>query len=223
MHGSLFRVVERSERRPSALEVTACAAFAAFVAVVAAVTAAQRAGVIPLRTIAASPQQVAAGKVWLLLTSGLLIQNPLALSLLSFAALGALTLAACGFRVLAWSALLGHVLSTLIVYGLLGLGSIASPEVFGSTWSAPDYGVSAISAAWLGAVAAVAWRRSDRPMERALVVAACVGVAAFGWMVRGHVNVLDSEHGVAFATGVVISWRALRATFLVGEASLRPG
>jgi hypothetical protein len=202
----------------------AATAFAAFVAVVTGVTFAQSSGLIAIRAVAASPREIAAGKLWLLFTSGLLVQKPLGLSLVSFAALGALVLVACGYRVLAWSAVLGHVLSTLIVYGLLGVGWAASPELFGHTWSAPDYGVSTISAAWLGAIASLAWRRSgDDRAEKALIAAGCLAIAAFGWMIRGHLNVLDSEHAVAFVTGAAISWRLLPVNVPATSRSFRHG
>jgi hypothetical protein len=191
---------------------------------VTAVTLAQNSGVMAVRTVAASPQQIAAGKLWLLVTSGLLVQKPLGLSLVSFAALGALTLIACGYRVLAWSALVGHVLSTLVVYGLLGIGWAASSELFGRIWAAPDYGVSAITAAWLGAVASLAWRSSGKNRaEQALVAIGCLAIAALGWMIRGHLNLLDSEHVLAFATGVAISWRLLPINVPATSRSVRHG
>jgi len=182
-------------------------AFAAFVAVVATLTVAQATGEIGVRTVAASPQRIASGRLWLLITSGLLVQKPLAVSLLSFAALGALTVVVCGWRVLAWAALLGHVTATLIVYGALALVRLEWPTAFAGVWSAPDYGVSAIAAAWLGAVAFVAWRRRPPTLAgRAPVVLSCVAVAIFAWMLHGHLNVLDSEHGVAFVIGALVAW-----------------
>ena len=176
--------------------------------VVAGMTAAQTAGVVGLREVGASPARIASGKVWLLVTSGLLVQKPLALSMLSFAALGLLTLWLCGQRVLAWSALLGHVGSTLLAYAALALVRGLSPETFRGVWTAPDYGVSAIASAWLGAIACVCWRRRGATLVgKTPVVISCLAVAAFAWMVRRHLNVLDSEHVLAFAIGAVLSRR----------------
>ena len=189
--------------RPSVSAV----AFAAFVLVVATLTAAQATGGIDVGAVAASPQRIASGRLWLLITSGLLVQKPFAVSLLSFAALGALTLVVCGWRVLAWAALLGHVSATLIVYGALALVRLASPAAFAGVWSAPDYGVSAIAAAWLGAVACVAWRRRAPTLAgKAPVVISCAAIAAFAWTLRGDLNVLDSEHGFAFVIGALVAW-----------------
>jgi hypothetical protein len=184
------------------------AVFAALLLVVVATTLAQSVGWIGVNALAADPARIAAGKIWLLISSGLLVQKPVVLSLVSFAALGSLTLLVCGRGVLGTAALLGHVGSTLITYGVVAIVSIVSPETFRATWSAPDYGVSAIAAAWLGAVACVCWRRRGITLAgKAAVAGSCLAVAAFGWMMRRHHNVLDSEHALAFAIGVALSWR----------------
>src|SRR3989442_7634610 len=91
---------------------------------VSALTAAQAAHAISVEALAASPRNVAAGKVWLLVTSGLVVQSPLALSLLSFTLLALLTLFVCGSQVLWAAAFLGHVCSTLIVYATIGVAGL---------------------------------------------------------------------------------------------------
>lgn len=199
-----------------ALTTAPAALFTGFLLVVAATTVATRIGWLGTGAVAASPSRIASGRLWLLISSGLLVQKPLAISLLSFAALGLLTLVFCGGLVLGASAVLGHVCSTLIAYGVLALIRDVSPETFRATWTAPDYGVSAVAAAWLGAVASVIWRRRPPTIAgKAPVVIACLAVAAFGWAVRGHLDVLDSEHVLAFAIGVAVSRRfvAPRSTF----------
>jgi len=209
-------------RLASAPSSVSAVVFAVFVVVVATMTAAEATGVIRVGMVAASPRRIASGQLWLLITSGLIVQKPFALSLLSFAALGALTLAVCGCRVLAWAALLGHVTSTLIVYGALTLVRVAEPGPFAGLWSAPDYGVSAIAAAWLGAVACVVWRRRAPTLAgKAPIVISCAAIAAFGWMLRGHLNVLDSEHGFAFMIGALLAWRQVAANFAPPETLLR--
>jgi hypothetical protein len=176
--------------------------------VVSALTAAERQRLIPLSVLAASPHAVGEARLWSLLTSALLVQSPLFWSLASFALLGALTLKVCRTRVLLISALTGHVASTLVVYALLALARTFDPRAFEAVLSAPDYGVSAISAAWLGAIASVSWRARGRTLRgkigTALVV---VATALFGWMLRGHVSFLDLEHVVAFGIGVVVAVR----------------
>jgi hypothetical protein len=208
-----YPVGDLVQRLTSAPSFVSAAAFVVLVTVVAALTVAQATGVIGIGTVAATPQRIASGRLWLLITSGLLVQKPFALSLLSFAVLGALTLVVCGWRVLAWAALLGHVTATLIVYGALNLVWLASPDAFAGVLSARDYGVSAIAAAWLGAVAYVAWRRRGPTLAgKAPVVISCAAIAAFAWMLHRHLNVLDSEHGFAFVIGAMVAGRHVEAT-----------
>ena len=137
-------------------------------------------------------------------------------SLGSFALLGALTLKVCGTRVLLISALAGHVASTLVVYALLALARTVDSRAFEAVLSAPDYGVSAISAAWLGAIASVSWRARDRTLRGKIATAlAVVATALFGWTLRRHLGFLDLEHVVAFGIGVVVAVRlcgTVRAT-----------
>lgn len=181
---------------------------ASLMTVVSALTAAERERLIPLSVLAASPQAVGEARLWSLLTSALLVQSPLFWSLASFALLGALTLEVCGTRVLWISALAGHVASTLVVYALLVLARTFDPRAFEAVVSAPDYGVSAISAAWIGALASVSWRARNRTARGKIATAlAVVATALFGWVLRGHVSFLDLEHVVAFCIGVGVAVR----------------
>src|SRR5438046_561579 len=68
-------------RRLPARAASICAA----TAVAGAVTAANRAGWLDLAHLAASPRAVAEGKLWLLLTSGVIADRPWLPSLLGFA------------------------------------------------------------------------------------------------------------------------------------------
>ena len=163
----------------------------------------------PTSEVAASPSRVRNGEVWLLVTSGLLVQRPIALSLVSFVVLALLVVIVCGPKVLWLSAIIGHVFSTVIAYGLLAAVRLADHTAYASLQHSPDYGVSAIAAAWLGAIACTAWpRRGSSLRGKAAVVLSCAAVALFAWMVQRHVQrhltFLDSEHGFAFALGVLV-------------------
>jgi hypothetical protein len=188
------------------------------ITVVSALTAAERERLIPLSVLAASPHAVGEARLWSLLTSALLVQSPLFWSLASFALLGALTLTVCGTRVLWISALAGHIASTLVVYALLALARTFDPRAFEALLRAPDYGVSAISAAWLGAIASVSWRARDRTLRGKVATALAVAATAlFGWMLHRHLSFLDLEHVVAFGIGIVVAVRlsvTVRATRL---------
>jgi hypothetical protein len=185
---------------------------ASLVAVVSGLTSAERERLIPLSVVAASPHAVAEARIWSLLTSALVVQSPLFWSLASFALLGGLTLEVCGGRVLWVAALAGHLTSTLVVYALLAFVRTFVPHAFAAVQSAPDYGVSAMSAAWLGAIATLCWRARDRTLRGKIATAlAVVATALFGWMLRGHLSVLDLEHVVAFGVGVIVAARLSRA------------
>jgi type IV secretory pathway VirB2 component (pilin) len=175
------------------------------VTVVSSLTLAERARLIPLSDLASSPHSVAEARLWSLVTSALLVSSPLFWSLASFALFAALTLRVCGSRVLLISAFAGHVGSTVAVYALLALSRTFDPRAFETLLRAPDYGVSAVSAAWLGALAATSWRRHGTLRGRVATALAVVGVALFGLLLRRHVSFFDLEHVVAFGIGVVIA------------------
>jgi hypothetical protein len=184
-------------------------ALSGFVLAVCGLTGAQRAGLIPLEAVAASPHKIAQGKFWLLFTSGLFADRPTVLSLFALALFGAVTLAVCGSRVLWSAALVGHVGATLLVYYSIALVRIGHPNAFHSALSVQDIGISALCAAWLGTVAAVAWRHSERN-GRLATVFACVGIGLIAWLVRTDLTVLDADHGVAFVVGIGIAGARLR-------------
>jgi hypothetical protein len=156
--------------------------------------------------LAASPLRVAHGRVWLLLTSGLLAERPIGPSIISFALLAALALVICGRRTFWLAALSGHVLSTLIVYVVISLARLVDSNDFRGVLDAHDYGVSAVSAAWLGAIAAVGWRaRGQTPAGRTAIALSCIGVALFAYVMHPGLTILSSEHVFAFAIGIAVA------------------
>lgn len=161
--------------------------------------------------LAASARQVfARGQVWRLVTSGTLVQRPYAASLASFALLSCLAFVFCGRGVFWCSALAGHVGSALPVYLFVGLGWTFEPEAFRNAWTTSDYGVSAISAAWLGAIAAAGWSvRGATWKGRGAIALSCITVATFAYTLRPGVTILASEHLFAFMIGVMFT-RILR-------------
>jgi hypothetical protein len=190
-------------------------ALSAFVRAVCGLTAVQRAGVIPLNAVAASPHKIAQGKFWLLLTSGLFADRPTVPSLLALVLFGFAALSVCGSRVLWTSALIGHAGSTLLVYYSIALVRISHPNAFHQVLGLQDIGLSALCAAWLGAVAAVAWRRtSPTPARRLWIVLAVAAIGLIAWRVRPDLTVLDTDHGIAFFIGVAIAGAPLRLPWL---------
>ncbi len=183
----------------------------AWVSGVVAVTIAVDHHEVRLASVACSPAKVEDGSLWSLFSCGLAVQRPVLISVVTFAALGVATIALCGAGVTVMSALIGHVGSTVLAYALLATYRLADPHAFGSLLTRPDYGVSAISAAWLGALAVTGWtaRNADRRGRAAVVLAVCV-VAVFAYMLRRTATILDSDHVFAFVIGVGVAGTRVR-------------
>jgi hypothetical protein len=185
-------------------EPTTTAVFAtcAVVLLVTGMTAAAGRGLVSVDALSSSPRRLAQGKAWLLVSNGLLAQRPIGLSLFSFALLSLFTVYLCGSRLFVASAAVGHVGSTLLAYAAALVAFAVDPGEVRGVLGRPDYGVSAIQAAWIGLIAATAWRRQGQTARsRVLVVLACLGITAFAWMVRPDLTVLDLDHLFAFAIG----------------------
>jgi hypothetical protein len=186
------------------------ASVVAVVGAVSVVTAGTIAGLVPLPALASTPRETAKGKVWLLLTSALVADRPIAAELLAFAGFATVVLFLVGPRILWWSAILGHVGSTLTVYGFVGGVRVFVPSAFASILSVEDYGMSAVIAAWIGVVAAVAWRRRRAALARLCVVTFCATSALIAEVLSPGVTVLDGEHLVAFTIGVAATHEMVR-------------
>src|SRR5581483_5194315 len=166
-------------------------------AAVGAGTAANRLAGFLFLMMPPPPRAVDDGKVWLLVTSGLLADTPWLPSLFGFAIVLAVALYVLPPRDVVLAAAAGQIGSALIVYGIIGAGRLGDPHAFASVNDLQDFGVSAVIAAWIGAVAAVAWARHSH----VLVVAGCLACLGVGLAFRPTVTFLDSEHIVAFAIG----------------------
>src|SRR5262249_6728940 len=144
------------------------------------------------------------GRLWLLLTSGLIADPPVAPSLVGFWLVCATALAVCPARVGVRVAVVGHTVSALAVYAVIAAARVSDPTAFASVVALPDFGLSAMIAAWLGAIARVLWRRFPSRRAHALVALGSLGCAGIGLAFRPDVTFLDSEHLVAFAIGVAL-------------------
>jgi hypothetical protein len=174
-------------------------------AVVGAGTAANRLAGVPLSSMAATPRAVGEGKLWLLVTSGLLADTPWLPSLVGFAIVLAVAVYVLPRRQVVAAAVAGQLLSALLVYGIIGGTRLFDRSAFASVVGLEDFGVSAMIAAWIGAVACVAWARHSHIR----VASGCLLCLAVGLAFRPTVTFLDSEHIVAFAIGIAV----VRGTF----------
>ena len=183
--------------------------------VLGSITAANRLGVVPLSSVAASPRAVGDGKLWLLGTSALIADRPWLPSLLGLGIVGCAALAVLSVRAVVIVAAIGHVLSTLVVYAVIGGTRLIEPSAFASVVNLADFGFSAIIAAWIGALARVAWQRRQTRGARLLVAAGCLASAGVGLAFRPDVTFLDSEHVVAFAIGAALADPKLRSRLVL--------
>lgn len=205
-------VDQRASARAASPSSAAWLSGALLFAAVAGLTAAIQAHALSIQPFAASAGRVAAGRLWLLLSSALVIDRPVAVGLVAFAGIAAATLWFCGARVFWIAAVAGHVGSTLLVYGIIGVFRLDDPHLFSQAVGTPDFGVSAMQAAWVGALTAHGWQRCGsgvRPrVAMALVVCAVAGIA---WLLHPDPSILTSEHLFAFLIGGLVVRRRLPA------------
>jgi hypothetical protein len=173
--------------------------------VVGSLTAVTRLGALPLSSVAASPREVGEGKLWLLATSALIADRPWVASLLGFSIVACAALLVFSVRAVVLIAVTGHIGSTAAVYACIAAVRLVDPAAFASVLNLSDFGLSAMIAAWIGALARLYWQRRPSRGHRVLVVAGCLASAGIGIACRPDLTFLDSEHLVAFAIGVVLA------------------
>jgi hypothetical protein len=162
----------------------------------------------------ASADAVGDGRVWLLLTSALDAQGAWPLAQVAVSAALAVAVAVReGIRTWWAAALAGHVGSAVVVYlaiaaaGAVGVAS--AREVAGR----PDYGVSCVLAAGVGALLAsglVSLGRGDARRRAADLAAVAVGAAGAVVLAVLSVGWYASEHVVAVALGAGVTWALVR-------------
>jgi hypothetical protein len=156
--------------------------------------------------LASSPASLATGKVWLLLTSGFVIDGPPLPQILALTALAVLVTRFRGSRTFWTAALAGHVGSTLIVYIVVGLLWWADPHLVANAIHNPDYGISCVWAAGLGAITAGSWASPGPPTLRSrritIPLAALLTLTAVTALSTNEIA--RSEHLIAFLLGVLV-------------------
>ncbi len=160
---------------------------------VSVVTVLNRLGAVSLRDLASTPQGVADGREWQLVTSAFVADRPAVPSVIGFTIVGFAALALAGARIIWTAAAAGHLLATVVVYGALDAAHV--------TVSRPDYGTSAIIAAWIGVIACRLWQRGAGPAA----IGFCAVAGLVGWLFRPGLDILDTEHAVALAVGISVA------------------
>jgi hypothetical protein len=152
--------------------------------------------------LASSPSDVATGRLWSLITSGLVVTRPAGVQIAAAAVLVPAVVALLGGAGFWWAALAGHVGSALIAYAGLGVLWLVARADVDSTVGDPDYGISCINAAAAGALVAVVLRERPRRLRIALIAAVTAALA-----VVPPFGLASVEHGLAFGLGAAVTAR----------------
>jgi hypothetical protein len=151
------------------------------------------------RTLASSPDDLAGGEAWRLLTSALTVQGRLPLAQVAMAALVAFVVVRA-LGALAWwgAALSAHVGSALVAYAFIGIADVLGDEGAEQVGDDLDYGVSVVLAGSLGALFATSLRHGRRG-----VAAVCaLALVAF---IPLSLSWYGIEHPLGFAFGAAFT------------------
>ena len=180
----------------------------AYFATVAAIAVARGLGGAPhAGLLASSPAGVVRGELWQLFTSGLVVSGPVGAELPAAAAIAALAVRRLGARTFWFAAALGHVGATLLAYVGVGVVWLAARADVDGVVDAPDYGISCVSLAAVGALVGEAMRARRESVGLAAVAAGLVVLAVLG-LGSGLAGI---EHVLAFTLGLVAPALARRS------------
>ena len=152
--------------------------------------------------LASSPQKIADGKLWTLLSSAFLVDGPPVVQIVAVAVLAAVLVHFRGSFVFWRAALAGHVTATLLTYVGVGVLWLVDRRATTGVVTSPDYGISCVWAGGLGALAAGAWRaRGSAPRAQARRRDRRGPAHAVDDLLDGLAQI---EHVLAFALGALV-------------------
>ncbi|MBX5443255.1 MAG: hypothetical protein IRZ32_17235 [Solirubrobacteraceae bacterium] len=169
---------------------------ASVAAYVAALAAIQATGTPGWQQLASSPAAIADGRLWLLLTSGLVIDGLPWLQLALLAVVLAVALDRLGAARLWAVALVAHVGAAVLAYAAIGLLWLVDRTLVEGAVDEPDYGVSVVLAGELGALALAGGRRMA--LFVGLLVLGGIGVGVADASLLANV-----EHLLGFVLGAL--------------------
>jgi hypothetical protein len=196
---------EKRLKRPWARSAGIASIGGYLVAVAVFETTRRAAGFPTPSDIALTPAKLAEGKVWLLLTSALLVSGPPLLELSGLVLATGLLVRRAGPAAFWRAAVAGHVGGTLLTYAGIGLLWLTARSAVAGIVRNSDYGVSSV---WLGVIGAVfastlrkarPWSALDGSVLGICSIAALIGASAFPAL-------SDVEHGLAFVLGAAVQW-----------------
>jgi hypothetical protein len=194
----------------------------AYLVVVAAVTVlGYSLGPSLIHALASTPDDIASARLWSLLTSGLLVEGPLAPQIVATAVFGVLAIRLAGGRVFWVAAILAHILGTLLVYAGVWIADAQNPSAVAALTSEADFGISLVWCAALGVLASTAWWRVRPLPPWARLVAAAGAPAVLVVVTLFSDGLARYEHAAAFLVAVGVVYAARRWTSV--DRPLRPG
>jgi membrane associated rhomboid family serine protease len=165
--------------------------------------------------LASSPSLLIDGQWWRIFTSGLVVQGPAIPQILAIAVLGSVGIYMGGSWLFWRTAVTGHVVGTLVAYAGFSALWLINHTVSTQFVTDPDYGVSLVWCAALGAFAALCWfgtrkdwRQPVHPIPVVLAIAIMIVVTAYSD------DMAAVQHLVAFIVGLVIIATADRSKSL---------
>jgi hypothetical protein len=155
--------------------------------------------------LALTPDRLAAGKLWLFATSGVIVNGPWLPQAVALVATLVAAVRRLGAAFVAVVALAAHVGATLLAYAAL---AVFTGDADGAHNRNLDYGTSAV---WLGVLGAltVALLPAARNGDRRARVVVGLGLAAFIIGATAFPLLASTEHAFAFAIGAAAA--AVRA------------
>jgi hypothetical protein len=197
----------RLVRRPSTGEWV----LFAYLAMVTGLTiAAELLGWPDLHVLASSPNDIASGRLWSLLSSGLAAEGWLGPQVAATAVLGVAAIRLAGGGVFWSAAIIAHVAGTLLVYAGVWIADAvtpagaATPSGLAALASQADFGISLVWCAALGVLAGVGWWKT-RPMTRLGRAVLCLlPPAALIAVTMVSDGLAFFEHIAAFALAVMV-------------------
>ena len=144
-----------------------------------------------LSSLALTPDRLASGQVWLLLTSALIVSGPVLPQLAALVATLLVAQRRLGAAFVCVLMLVAHVGATLLAYAAL---AVFTGDADGAHNRSLDYGVSAV---WLGALGGLMAAALPAARRRTIAAAALVLIAAVAFFPL----LAATEHGFAFALG----------------------
>lgn len=150
--------------------------------------------------LASSPQSLAAGRVWLMVTSGVIVSGAPVGQLLGFAVTAVIALRVLGARTFWTAALTAHLGSAVLVYAGVGVLELLDTGAVEEVAGRADYGISCV---WLGVAGALAGARMDG-VRTGVAIGAVTVVSALLWVTGPPDDLAGVEHALAFALGALV-------------------